>query len=194
MNKQSSFVRILKRCSPSSLASWNTSSGSRNCTPRAFFPAHARKGWRSRICRTSSSWTGRGQDFLGDAFTSGQRPKVLLEAIGPSGFDVSNLIKKIDPNEVAPHGALHMTGSILAFPNACYLWRVDHPSDVTLESLSPVLLYRPQIEFLFVGTNELIDRKHSEQLKKDMKQKSGIVLEWLPLVSAIDSLFRDMCV
>ena len=69
----------------------------------------------------SSSWSGRGHDFLGDAFLGGDRPKVLLESIAPSGFDVSNIIKKVDPNEIAEHGAIHMTGSILAFPNACFL-------------------------------------------------------------------------
>lgn len=113
----------------------------------------------------------------------GQRPKVLLEAIGPSGFDVSNLIKRIDPNEIAPHGALHMTGSILAFPNACFLWRIEDTSEITAESLSPVLLHRPKIEFLFIGAAKSMDRKQLDRLKNEMKEKSGIVVEWLPLVS-----------
>lgn len=129
-----------------------------------------------------SSWTGKGQDLLVDAFGSG-RPKVLLEAMGPSGFDVSNLIKKIDPNEVAPHGALHMTGSILAFPNACFLWRIENPSEITVESLAPVLLHRPKIEYIFFGTAKPMDRNQLEHLQKEMKEKGNIVVEWLPLVS-----------
>jgi Protein of unknown function (DUF498/DUF598) len=128
--------------------------------------------------------------MLGESFLGGSRPKVLLEAIYPSGFDVSNLIKKIDPNEDAPHGALHMMGSILAFPTACFLWNIEEPSEITVESLSPVLLHRPKIEFLFLGTAKPMKQEHVNELKKKMKEKSGIVVEWLPLVSLLPFMYE----
>ena len=121
--------------------------------------------------------------MLGESFLGGNRPKVLLEAMAPSGFDVSNLLKKIDPNEDAPHGALHMMGSILAFPNACFLWNIEDPSEITMESLAPVLLHRPKIEFLFLGTAKPMNQDQLNNLKKGMKEKGGVVVEWLPLVS-----------
>jgi uncharacterized protein len=124
--------------------------------------------------------------LLADAFmASGSRPKVLLEAIAPSGFDVSNLIKKVDPKEVAPHGALHMMGSILAFPTSCFLWKVEDASQISMESLAPVILHRPKIEFLFLGTAKSMDQTQLRKLQADMKQKCGIVVEWLPLVSFV---------
>ena len=115
----------------------------------------------------------------------GDRPKVLLEAIGPSGFDVSNLLKKIDPNEVAPHGALHMLGSILVFPNACFLWKIEEASDITIESLAPVILHRPKIEFLFLGTAKPMPQAQLMTLKKALKEQADIVVERLPLVRVL---------
>jgi uncharacterized protein len=130
--------------------------------------------------------------LLAEAFmASGSKPKVLLEAIAPSGFDVSNLIKKVDPNEMAPHGALHMMGSILAFPTSCFLWKVEDASQISMESLAPVILHRPKIEFLFLGTAKSMDQNQLRKLQADMKQKCGIVVEWLPLVSFVaNSLMR----
>lgn len=123
--------------------------------------------------------------MLGESFLGGNRPKVLLEAMAPSGFDVSNLLKKIDPNEDAPHGALHMMGSIVAFPSACFLWNVEEPSEITIEALAPVLLHRPKIEFLFLGTAKPMNQDQLNGLKKKMKEESGVVVEWLPLVSSV---------
>lgn len=123
--------------------------------------------------------------MLGESFLGGGRPKTLLEAIAPSGFDVSNLIKKISEDELAPHGALHMMGSILAFPNASFLWKIEDPSQITVESLAPVILHRPKIEFLFIGTAKPMDQKQLSKIKEEMKAKSGIIVEWLPLSEAM---------
>lgn len=159
-------------------------------TPAATQRSSLKNPWRrsehpltSSRAHSFSSWTGRGHDLFSDSFVMSDRPKVLLEAIGPSGIDVSNLIKKIDPNEVAPHGALHMMGSILAFPNACFLWNdIEKTSDITIESLAPIILHRPKIEFLFLGTSEPIPQAQLMSLKKELKEQGNIVVEWLPLV------------
>ncbi|CAB9518657.1 Protein of unknown function (DUF498/DUF598) [Seminavis robusta] len=138
--------------------------------------------------RFSSSWSGRGHDMLGEALMAGGgggKPKVVLEAMAPSGFDVSNILKKIDPNEVAPHGAIHMMGSILVFPNSCFLWRVETPADITTATLAPVALHRPKIEFLFLGTAHSMERTQLTTLQEQMKLKYGIVVEWLPLSEAM---------
>ena len=46
-----------------------------------------------------------------------------------------------------------MNGSILAFPYGCFLWKVSDVEDLTLESLAPVLLHRPTLDYLFIGVN-----------------------------------------
>jgi len=146
-----------------------------------------KKPWISSSSSSSSSsffstWTGRGHDLLADSFLAGDRPKVLLEAFGPSGFDVSNILKKIDPKEVAPHGALHMMGSIMVFPHACFLWNIEQMEDITMESLAPVLLHRPKVEFLFIGTAKPVPRAQSVKLKEEIRKKGNVVLEFLSLV------------
>mmetsp|Transcript_18605 Transcript_18605/g.37300 ORF Transcript_18605/g.37300 Transcript_18605/m.37300 type:complete len:203 (+) Transcript_18605:82-690(+) len=98
----------------------------------------------------SSGWSQRGHDLTFESLTFGNRPKCILQGYGPSGFDVFNVVKKIDPNEESD-GTIHMHGSIMAFPHGCFLWNVETAQDVTLESLAPIFLHNPFIEILFLG-------------------------------------------
>jgi uncharacterized protein len=91
-------------------------------------------------------------------------------------------VKKIDPNEYAESGVLHMHGSILAFPFGSFLWNISGPEDVSLESLAPVLLHRPKLEYLFIGCNEMIDRKEIARIQQAMP---GIVVEKVMLSNAM---------
>jgi len=99
---------------------------------------------------SSGGWNQRGYDLTYESLNFGNRPKCILQGYGPSGFDVFNVVKKIDPNE-ASDGTMHMHGSILAFPHGCFLWNVETARDVTLESLAPIFLHQPPIEMLFIG-------------------------------------------
>jgi uncharacterized protein len=115
---------------------------------------------------------------------------VILEGYAPSGFDVTNLIKKMDEEEAAESGALHMNGSVLAFPFGCFLWKVERAKDVTLESLAPVILHRPKLDYLFIGCNyngKDANRVPLEELSRIQTalKPLGIVVEQMSLTNAI---------
>lgn len=104
------------------------------------------------------------------------------QTYAPTGFDVENLVKKIDENEYADSGLLHMHGSVIAFPYGAFLWNIQGPEDVTLESLTPVLLHRPKLEYLFIGCNQEIDRKELARIQAAMPD---IVIEKTPVAAAM---------
>jgi uncharacterized protein len=141
---------------------------------------------RHRVLAQSSfsSWNQRGHDITGEALTFGDRPKVILQGFAPTGFDVNNLVKKVDPNEISQSGSIHMNGSILAFPFGCFLWNVNTAKDVTLESLAPVILHRPNLEYLFLGCNQSIDREELDRIKIEFL-KQNIVVEQLDLATVV---------
>lgn len=119
-----------------------------------------------------------------DASSSEERPKIVLEAYAPTGFDVSNMIQRVEREEDAEQsGEVHMTGSILAFPRACFFWKISNVSEITLESLAPVVIHRPPIKYLFLGSNTPIPPQTLQTIKKELKSKAGIVAEQLTLVS-----------
>ncbi len=124
---------------------------SRGFAARNFFRLHVKA-----VCgsRPFSDWTARGHDLLHDSLTHGSKPKIVLEGHAPTGFDVLNVIKKVDQNDSVESGTLHMNGSIMAFPFGCFFWNVSRAEDITLESLSPALLHQPRLEYLFIGADQ----------------------------------------
>lgn len=137
------------------------------------------------------SWDGHGTDLLSDSLAHNAGvPKVILNAHGESGFDVSNIVKNMDPTDqelLRSNGIVHMSGSILALPSACYLWNVRDPNDVTIESLAPVLIHRPKLEYLFLGC----EGGHVPQsIISDLRQKlsgdiNGMVIEPMDIPNAM---------
>eukprot|EP00980_Cylindrotheca_fusiformis_P017618 scaffold5517_cov135-Cylindrotheca_fusiformis.AAC.48 len=116
----------------------------------------------------SFSWQGHGTDLLSDSLSHNGYgiPKVVLHGHSQTGFDCNKILKKIDMNDKSldkSMGIVHLNGSILCFPNACYMWNVPNVGDLTIESLSPVTLCRPKLEYLFLGSNETI---HPNIVKK----------------------------
>jgi len=118
---------------------------------------------RGSGCTKDLSSFSRGHDITYESLTfqddtlSVNVPKVILEGYGPSGFDVSNILKNKkqqnstgegDDNDRSSSssslesGTVHFKGSILAFPYGCFLWNVKRPTEITAESLAPVALYR----------------------------------------------------
>jgi uncharacterized protein len=141
---------------------------------------------RHRVLAQSSlsSWNQRGHDITGEALTFGDRPKVILQGFAPTGFDVDNLVKKVDPKEISESGSVHMNGSIMVFPFGCFLWNVKTVSEVTLESLAPVILHRPFLEYLFLGCNQPINRQELDRIQVAFR-KQNIVVEQLDLATTV---------
>jgi uncharacterized protein len=75
-----------------------------------------------------------------------------------------------------------MHGSIIAFPFGAFLWSVKLPHEITLESLYPVLLHRPKLEYLFIGCNQTIDRQEMLRIQNAM---SGVVVEKMMISNAM---------
>lgn len=152
--------------------------------------------------RPFSDWTGKGQDLLEGAYTHGlARPKVYLDAYGPTGFDIANMIKKMDPvggaysrrqtydvdeGKDVSGGLLFMNGSIMLFPYSCFLWKVDSIEDVTMDTLAPLLMYRPKLEYFFLGSQEDMDRMALDKLKIEMKTQGHIIMDKMDLVSIME--------
>lgn len=139
---------------------------------------------RRRIRGKTRLFSGmRGQDLLADAALGGEKPKIILDAYSETGVDVTNVIEKVDDTEEAQSGSLHMVGSVMAFPHACFLWNVQSASEVTVESLLPAVAHRPKLQYLFLGSDVPIDQKIVREIKDELRTRGGgIVFEHLDVV------------
>jgi len=141
--------------------------------------------------RNMNSWQGHGTDLLGDSLDHNDGvPKIVLHGHSETGFDVINMIKNLDPNDEnlrQTGGIVHCAGSIIAFPGACFLWNVRRPEDLTAESLSPILLYRPELEYLFLGCSKgTIPHKLIQSIRKELRTvHPNIVVEPLDITNAM---------
>ena len=143
------------------------------------------------VIRHMSNWQGHGTDLLGDSLANsgGQPiPKIILTAHGATGYDVVNLVKNMDPTDDSMNetgGVVHMAGSILAFPGSCFLWNVRKHSELTIESLMPIMLHRPALEYLFIGSKHPVPPKTINQIKQAFVKMGAdrIVVEQMDVVS-----------
>lgn len=119
--------------------------------------------------------------MLAGSLAMGIKPKTILDSYGTSGFDVMNVIKKLDKDEISKSGTILMNGSILAFPHSCFLWKMEDISEVTFESLAPVILHRPKVEYLFLGSDTPMQLDKMRHLKKSLREYN-ITFEQLDLV------------
>jgi len=130
----------------------------------------------------------RGTDLLADSLAHGSRRKIILESYAPSGVDVKGLVKVGGiPSEGDLEGEdkiIHMNGSIVAFPDACFLWNVKHPDEVTLESLEVVRLYQPTVEYLFIGCDKALPSHELNRIKKEFRKRE-IVTEQMDIMNAM---------
>ena len=80
--------------------------------------------YRSFPRRALSEWNQRGHDITYESLTFGDRPKVVLDAYSPTGFDVLNCVKKVDEEEEAESGTMHYNGSIskYSFCRSCFFF------------------------------------------------------------------------
>jgi len=137
-----------------------------------------------------SSWQGHGTDLLGDSLNHHDGvPKIILHGHSDTGFDVINMLKNLDPNDDQLRqtgGIVHCTGSILAFPSAVFLWNVRQLEDLDAESLAPILLYRPTLEYLFLGSSKSIPQETIQSIRKELRNDlPNLVVEQLDLSNAM---------
>jgi len=137
-----------------------------------------------------NSWQGHGTDLLNDSLAHNDGvPKIILHGHSSTGFDVLNMIKNMDQQDEdlrKTGGIVHCTGSILVLPSACFLWNVRQPQDLNVESLAPILLYRPTLEYLFVGSNLPIHHEQIQSIRKELRRHiPNLVVESLDLSNAM---------
>ena len=140
--------------------------------------------------RYMNSWQGHGTDLLSDSLAHNDGvPKIILHGHSSTGFDVLNMIKNMDEkdkNLSQTRGIVHCTGSILVLPSACFLWDVKKPQDLTVDSLAPVLLYRPQLEYLFLGSDLPIEHDRIESIRQELRRNNpNLVVESLDISNAM---------
>ena len=139
------------------------------------------------------SWQGHGTDLLSDslAHSGGQPvPKIILNAHGGTGIDVVNLVKNMDPSDEslrATSGIVHMAGSVICLPGACFLWNVRQASDLTVDSLAPILLHRPKLEYLFIGCKDPIPPAMVKEIRTAFQElgASNIVVESMDITNVM---------
>jgi uncharacterized protein len=137
----------------------------------------------------SSSEIRRGTDLLADSLAHGPRRKIVLESYAPSGVDVKGYVQvghQPDEGSDLPgeDKIVHMNGSIVAFPDACFLMNIKHPKDVTLESLSVVKLYKPVVEYLFIGCESPVPPSEMDKIKSEFRKKD-VVVEQMDIMNCI---------
>ena len=141
------------------------------------------------IERHMSSDIRRGTDLLADSLAHGPRRKIILESYAPSGFDVKGCVQvgeHPDEGSDIPGGdkIVHMNGSIIVFPDACFLLNIKTPEEVTLESLSVVKLYRPIVEYLFIGCERPVPLLEMGKIKQEFR-KADVVVEQMDIMNCI---------
>jgi uncharacterized protein len=135
----------------------------------------------------SGGWTAaRGHDITRDSLEWGSQPKINITGYSESGFNVKNMMKKLDERHESDNdGTVHMNGSVIVFPNAAFLWSIEEPKDVTIESLSSILLYRPKLDYLFIGSDGGYGSIPQLNAIQNHMRLHGIVVEQTLLYNAI---------
>ena len=167
--------------------------------PTILVAATTRRQSPQTPCKRSFSWDGHGTDLLSDSLAHNYGvPKIILNGHSDSGFDVVNMVKNKDTTGdealKATGGIVHCAGSVLAFPNACYLWKVRSIEDLTVESLAPVLLHRPSLEYLLLGSADPIPPQKVQEIREALQRvnegvfgnsNNKIVVEPMDLTNAM---------
>ena len=144
----------------------------------------------SSIKRHMSSEITRGTDLLADSLAHGPRRKIILESYAPSGVDVKGFVQIGDQPDDDDDGApgedkvVHLNGSIVAFPDACFFMNIRTPEEVSLESLSVVKLYQPTVEYLFIGCETPVPPSEMNKIKSEFRKKD-VVVEQMDIMNCI---------
>eukprot|EP00624_Nannochloropsis_granulata_P003391 evm.model.NODE_27169_length_92994_cov_27.080458.31 len=82
---------------------------------------------------------GKGVDILAPGEEETGKDRTFLLGYDGGGFEVRDI---------------NYRGSILAMPSACFLWKPRKVEEITPESLAALMVVRPPIEILVVGSGE----------------------------------------
>uniref|UniRef100_A0A6U3PGG2 NADH dehydrogenase [ubiquinone] 1 alpha subcomplex assembly factor 3 n=1 Tax=Ditylum brightwellii TaxID=49249 RepID=A0A6U3PGG2_9STRA len=97
----------------------------------------------------------------------------------------TNRNNKLEENSpVDKSGEVHVNSSIIAFPHSCFLWRPTCAKEVTLESLAIIGLYKPSLEYLFIGCDAALPPRELNKIKRDMKER-GVVVDQMDVMNAM---------
>lgn len=115
--------------------------------------------------------------------------QIILQGHSTTGFDIKKNLKKIDPSDKTldkSMGIVHLNGSILCFPHACYLWHVNSISDLTAESLAAIELYLPKLEYLLLGSSRTIHPSVVKDIRDSLRHtNSDLVVEPMDLANCL---------
>jgi NADH dehydrogenase [ubiquinone] 1 alpha subcomplex assembly factor 3 len=75
-------------------------------------------------------------------------------------------------------------GSILALPTACFLWKPKKIEEITPESLAPLLIVKPAIEILIIGTGEEVVGRALALTTLKFLAANGVAVEHMDTTSA----------
>lgn len=129
--------------------------------PRSFAAAAADLGKGIDIFSPASTEEGGGE-------LEGGKERTFLLGYDGQGFEVRDV---------------NFRGSILALPNACFLWKPRRLEEITPEALAPLLLVKPPIEIVIVGSGEKLERPLPKETLEFMAAK-GIAVEHMDTASA----------
>lgn len=147
---------------------------------------NGRHAFHKSQCNLQSS-ISKGQDLLADSLSFGSKPKIILDSFYPdTGIDVHGMLRFLGPtlDTTEQVNTLLMNGSVIVFPHSCYLWKPSSAKEVTLESLSMIVLCKPSVEFLFIGCDSPLPPRELNRIKKEMKKKH-IVVEQMDVMNAM---------
>jgi len=107
-------------------------------------PQHFHQNQHQQQQRRGLADLGKGVDILAPGEDEIGRDRTFLLGYDGGGFEVRDI---------------NYRGSILAMPSACFLWKPRKVEEITPESLAPLMVVKPPIEMLVVGTGEeFVDR------------------------------------
>lgn len=176
-----------QRCMPMMATSCTSCT---NITSNKARQLHTSSSQPWEITKRSQSSITKGQDLLEDSLEHGPQRKIILDSYGPSGFDVKGMIRVGDePDNDEESGddiIIHMNGSIAVFPHACFFWDVKSPKDITLESLSVVKLYKPTVEYLFIGCDSPMPIMELDRIKREFgRGENHVIVEQMDVMNAM---------
>mmetsp|Transcript_21258 Transcript_21258/g.24473 ORF Transcript_21258/g.24473 Transcript_21258/m.24473 type:complete len:196 (+) Transcript_21258:240-827(+) len=120
---------------------------------------------------------GYGTDLLNESLHHTIRPKIVFDSYSAtSGCDVRGM-------EAAKGSVVHMNGSCIGFPHACYLWKPSNPKEITMDSLEVITIHEPSIDILLVGSDTPIPPRLMNKIREGMRE-SGIVVDHMDLLHA----------
>jgi len=133
----------------------------KNLTGLSFFTKIRNFLFQRNCFRYLSIFSPHSQ-IINDNFTNHtQYSKVILESYNSQGFDILNMTNN---NE-----SIFLNGSIIAFPTNCFIYKPKSSTEITVSSLSLIILHKPVVDLLFIGCDARLNRNNLSNIRKSKK-------------------------